>query len=192
MTGDESVYELPPAPLRPAGHGVRLREWTVQDSAAMVALFDDPDIARFTPLRSPFDLEAAHDYLAKAFDHRAEGRRVQLAITVDGRTPLGEVVLFPNPDAPREAELGYTVGPAHRGRGLAARAVRVLAEYALRELAVRRVILRIEPENAPSNAVARAAGFVVAPDPPLHREIRGRPVTLLTWERYPQDAAPPG
>ncbi|MGW8850866.1 GNAT family N-acetyltransferase [Streptomyces xiamenensis] len=185
MTGEEPVYVLPLAPLRLTGHGVQLREWTAADRAAMVALFDDPEIARWTPLRSPFDEAAADDYLAKARDSRPAGRRVQLAITLDGAVPLGEAVLFPNADAEREAELGYTVGPVHRGRGLAARAVRLLAEYALTELPVPRVILRIEPENAASNAVARAAGFALAPDEPLHREIRGRAVTLLTWARHP-------
>lgn len=59
--------------------------------------------------------------------------------------------------APEGTELGYVLGPAHRGQGLAARAVRVMAAYAFEELGVDRVILELEAENASSVGVATRA-----------------------------------
>lgn len=153
------------------GFGLRLREWTAADVPAMVELFDNAEVGRWTPLRSPFDEAAARDYLDRARERRAEDRGVQLAVTTDGHTPLGEVLLFAtgpggrDPGGP-DAELGYAIGPAHRGQGLATRAVRLMTGYAVAELAVRRVILRIDLGNAASEHVARATGFRLADGPP--------------------------
>jgi len=58
------------------------------------------------------------------------------------------------------AEMSYWTFPPHRGRGLAARAVRLACEYAFSELAVERMELYVEPGNHASRAVARKAGFV--------------------------------
>ena len=59
----------------------------------MVELFDDPEIDCRTPLASPFDLDAVREYLAVIRRTRAEGRRIQLAITADRGWTRGEVVL---------------------------------------------------------------------------------------------------
>ena len=60
----------------------------------------------------------------------------------------------------REAEAGYIVAPAARGRGIAVRALRLLTDWSLQELGLERVELRIEVENEPSIRVAERAGFV--------------------------------
>jgi RimJ/RimL family protein N-acetyltransferase len=57
------------------------------------------------------------------------------------------------------AELGYWVGADHRGRGVARRAIRAAANYALAELGIARVELLIEPHNPASCRAAEAAGF---------------------------------
>ncbi|MFC7643389.1 GNAT family N-acetyltransferase [Streptosporangium lutulentum] len=134
-----------------------LREWEEGDLAAMVGLFDDPDVAYWTPLVSPFDLEAARVYLKRAQERRAAGKRVQLAVTVDGGEPMGEVLLMLSELNLDVAEIGYAVGAAYRGRGLAARAVRVMTGFARDTVGVSRLLLEIEAENAASAGVARAA-----------------------------------
>jgi hypothetical protein len=75
------------------GHGLVLREWTDDDLPAMVDQFDDPEVDRWAPLRAPFNLDAAHDYLGEARHLRTNGQRMQLAVTIDGNTPLGEILL---------------------------------------------------------------------------------------------------
>lgn len=164
-----------------------LREWREDDLPAMSELFDDPDIAHFTPLVTPFDLDAAHAYLAKAEQNRLADLRLQLAITADGGVPLGEVLLIRTDLFPLVANIGYSVGAKHRGRRLAARAVRVLTAFARDEMALDRVQLQIEPDNGPSMAVARAAGFRLAGDPPIVLEEKGRAFSLHTWSRDLRD-----
>ncbi|GGZ55159.1 GNAT family N-acetyltransferase [Streptomyces subrutilus] len=163
-----------------AGEGLVLRDWTEADLGAMPELFDHPDIAYWTPIASPFDAAAARARLERARRLRAEGTAVLLAITVDGGAPLGEVMLR---RAPEGTELGYAVGPAHRGQGLAARAVRVMAAYARDRLGAERVILELEAENASSVAVAVAAGFALLDVPLITGEEKGRAYALQTWGR---------
>ncbi|WNI23205.1 GNAT family N-acetyltransferase [Streptomyces sp. ITFR-16] len=160
------------------GEGLVLRDWAEGDLAAMPGLFDHPDIAHWTPIVSPFDEAAARDRLERARRLRAEGTAVLLAVTADGGTPLGEVMLR---RAPEGTEIGYAIGPAHRGQGLAARAVRVVAAYAFEQLGVDRVILELEADNAASVAVAVRTGFSLLDVPLIEGEEKGRAYALQTW-----------
>ncbi len=160
------------------GEGLVLRDWTEADLDAMPELFDHPDIAYWTPIVSPFDAAAARVRLDRARQLRAEGTAILLAVTVDGGAPLGEVMLR---RAPEGTELGYAVGPAHRGQGLAVRAVGVMAAYAFEQLGAEQVILELEAENAASVAVATRAGFGLLDVPLIKGEGKGRPFVLQTW-----------
>ncbi|MEU9029512.1 GNAT family N-acetyltransferase [Streptomyces sp. NPDC048383] len=160
------------------GEGLILRDWTEADLAGMPELFDHPDIAYWTPIVSPFDDGAARTRLDRARQLRTDGTALLLAITVDGGAALGEVMLK---RAPEGTELGYAVGPAHRGQGLAARAVRVMAAYAFEELGAEQVILELEAENASSVGVAVRAGFRLLDVPLIKGEEKGRPYALQTW-----------
>ncbi|MFJ1597928.1 GNAT family N-acetyltransferase [Streptomyces sp. NPDC088261] len=53
-----------------------------------------------------------------------------------------------------------------------------------------RVVLEIEPDNRPSVAVARAAGFRLTDAPPETVTDKGRTYTLLTWVREAPGAVP--
>jgi RimJ/RimL family protein N-acetyltransferase len=160
------------------GEGLVLRDWTEADLEAMPDLFDHPDIAYWTPIVSPFDAAASRARLDRARRLRTEGATVLLAVTVDGHAPLGEVMLRRTPEG---AEIGYAVGPAHRGRGLAVRAVRVMTVYAFEELDMAQVVLELEAENAASVAVATRAGFRLLDVPLIEGKEKGRPYALQTW-----------
>ncbi|GAB3122529.1 hypothetical protein GCM10027160_41530 [Streptomyces calidiresistens] len=172
-----------PPDVRVVGTNVSLRPWELHDLSHMPALFDDPEVARWTALPSPFDLTAARARIARSHRLAAGGIGLQLAVTLPGeeRVPRGEIGLMRDADEPDTAELGYAIGPAHRGMGLASGSLALCAELALRELGFERVILRIDPENAPSLGVARSAGFVPADAPLFHRPMKGRLHTLVTW-----------
>ncbi|MFE2427498.1 GNAT family N-acetyltransferase [Streptomyces sp. NPDC059373] len=170
-----------PAALRLTGEGLVLREWTDDDPPAMAVLFDDPAIAYWTPLASPFDEAAARAYLATARQARADGLRVQLAITTDGGPPLGEILLIRKAADDPAASLGYSVGAAHRGRRLAARALIVMTHYAHHTAGLPRVTLSIEGGNAASVAVAVAGGYHLTDEPLLDVVNKGRSLALQTW-----------
>jgi RimJ/RimL family protein N-acetyltransferase len=158
-------------PLPVVGDDLVLRPLAQADAAALPALYDDPDVARYTPIESPFDAAAAQRYLERAAGQTQAGQALHLAITLDGGDMLGEVLAFvprhpaagsPD-DAPqkdRTLELGYVVGPAHRGQGLATRALRLLGEAVVRDLGATRLVLRIDAGNVASERVAAACGYV--------------------------------
>ena len=167
-----------PERIELSGEGLVLRDWTEADLAAMPELFDHADIAYWTPIVSPFGEAAARARLDRDRQLRAEGVAILLAITVGGGTPLGEVMLRRVAEG---AELGYAVGPAHRGQALAARAARVMAEYAFEQLSAERVFLELEAENAASVAVAVKTGFSLLDVPLITGEEKGRAYALQTW-----------
>ncbi len=170
------------SPLVLAGPGVVLREWRAADAPLMVELFDDPQIRRWTPMPNPFDLPAARAYLERAAQARETGHRVQLAVTLDGGAPCGEVLLFGIDHGLGEAELGYVLGAAYRGRGLATAALGLLAGYARDALGLGRLTLRIDPANAASVAVACRAGFAATDEPLVPQTVPGGRANLRTWE----------
>jgi RimJ/RimL family protein N-acetyltransferase len=59
------------------------------------------------------------------------------------------------------AEASYWIFPAYRGRGWAARALKLAVPWAA-DAGVRRFVVEIEPDNAASARVALRAGFVPA------------------------------
>ncbi|WP_405924586.1 GNAT family N-acetyltransferase [Streptomyces sp. NBC_00035] len=144
MIHEPTARPTVPARLRLSGEGVVLREWTENDLPAMTELFDDPEIAHWTPLAAPFDLAAARAYLATARQARVDGLRVQPAVTTDCRPPLGEVLVIYRNANDRTASLGYSVGAAHRGRRLGSSALTVMTEYAHHTMDLPRVTLSIE------------------------------------------------
>lgn len=157
---------------RIVGPGVVLRPWRAADLPAMVELFDDPDIARRTPLDSPFTLESARARLEKA----ARPDLLLLAVTTDGGRPLGEVMVTGT------GTMGYALGARHRGQGMAARALSVLRDHAHAALGLPVLRLEIEPDNEASNAVARAAGFTRVPGAGRPGSEKGRDFELAVWE----------
>ncbi|MBU2668540.1 GNAT family N-acetyltransferase [Actinoplanes bogorensis] len=171
-----------PYPLTLTGDGIILREWRSEDLDDLVRMLDEPEIARWSPMPSPFDVEAGIDYLKRCYQSRVGGRRIQLAITTDGARPLGEVTLFGVDLGLREAELGYLVDAQERRRGLASGALSLLSAYARSSLHLNRLLLRIDARNAGSAAVAQRCGYRLTGEPPILQEGPYGSSRLDTWE----------
>ena len=70
--------------------------------------------------------------------------------------------------------IGYWLLPTERDRGLATRAVRLLATWAMAAMDLHELRLVTEPGNLRSQAVAERSGFVRVDGPPGRAEIDGR------------------
>ena len=141
----------------------------------MVELFDDPDIARWTPLPAPF---TAVDACARLVKSRRSDL-ILLAITTDGTRPLGEVMVTAT------GSMGYAVGARHRRKGLATRALTLLRDHAGASLGLPLLRLEIDPDNVASAAVARGAAFRLVPSGRRTAEEKGRRYVLDVWEHAP-------
>ena len=76
------------------------------------------------------------------------------------QTVIGDAGFMGPPGADGAIEIGYSVTPSYRGRGIATEAVRALACWGLNQPAVLSILARCESGNAPSIGVLRRVGFV--------------------------------
>jgi RimJ/RimL family protein N-acetyltransferase len=146
------AFPLPDPPLDDPAAGIVLRPWrtTPADAAALAAAWD---AAGRGPGESP------DAWIAGDAGRRAAGLALDLVVALDDAA-AGEVGLRNLDDDRRRAEMGWWIAPAHRGRGLATAAVRLLAGWALGPpCGLVQVWARIEAGNAASARVAAGAGF---------------------------------
>lgn len=141
---------------------VTLRPWTEADAGAIVSICDgDAELARWLDrLPQPYTERDALEYVARAARGWAGAdEETPLAVT-DASTAeiVGSCGLSWRPGH-SIVEVGYWTARSARGRGVAPRAVRLLAGWALAELGFARLELRAEPGNAASLRVAEKAGF---------------------------------
>lgn len=74
---------------------------------------------------------------------------------------VGDVGLSPAEGESGVVKIGYTMDPAHQGRGYATEAVRALVDYAFDTLGADIVRAYASAENLPSIRVAEKAGLIL-------------------------------
>jgi RimJ/RimL family protein N-acetyltransferase len=138
-----------------------LRPWRDSDLGALVAACQDPEIARWTRVPSPYGEADARAFLLQRYDAIHAGSAAPFAITLaaDDRMLLGSIALMRLNWRHRRAEIGYWLAADARGEGHATRAVRLLCGWAARALGLERIDLVAATANAASQAVAERAGF---------------------------------
>jgi RimJ/RimL family protein N-acetyltransferase len=146
---------------------VGVRPLAEGDVEAIVRACADPEISRWTRVPQPYTPEDARRFIAVAATEAAAGLSVALAVTDDHGRLLGTVGLMEVDRCAGRGEIGYWLAREARGRGAATRAVRLLAEWAARELGLGRLEILVQRANAASVRVAERAGF--APSGELRR-----------------------
>jgi RimJ/RimL family protein N-acetyltransferase len=142
---------------------VVLRDVRQDDVPALVEGCRDPLTRRFTAaIPDPYEEEDARRWVALQPSLIAGGRERHFAIAgAQDDALLGMTGVHHVDRAARSALCGYWVGPHHRGRGVAGRALRLLVRWALDDYGVVRLGLFADVENVASQRVAEAAGFTV-------------------------------
>ena len=144
-----------PRPSEPLSDGVvSLREWREADVPAIVDICTDPDVVRFTRVPSPYSEQDARAFLAGGV---IEEMRFAIVSAQDEADVLGSIGLRDADEL--RGEVGYLVRASARGRGVASRALRLLAEWALTERGLARVQLYARLDNPASQRAAEKAGF---------------------------------
>ncbi len=180
----DDVIPLPlPEPALSDG-GLVLRAWDEQDVLVVLAAGLDRLISRYR-YSLPRTADAARSWITATETQRLAGERLELAIT-EHSTPVGSVALADI--AHGNAMVRYWLLPEARGRGLASRAVRLLAGWAFSTLGLGRLAAFIELENRASGAVVERCGFVE--EGRLRRHITshdGKRVDTLLFALLPED-----
>ncbi|MEV7221270.1 GNAT family N-acetyltransferase [Streptomyces sp. NPDC056353] len=150
-----------PQPTIPTGDGLMLRPWRAEDAPAVHAAFQDP-VMRQWHIRAADSEEEVRGWIAEwqqAWDRESN---VQWAVAdaaddrLLGRVALRQVLLGDG-----VAEVAYWTTAGARGRGVAARATRTLARWALDEIGFQRLELSHAVANEASCRVAQKSGFAL-------------------------------
>jgi RimJ/RimL family protein N-acetyltransferase len=159
---------------------VALRPFTEDDVPALAAaLQNDPEIDRWTRIPSPYTEEHAREFIATT-DERAfavvDQKSGELLGGIGARLHDEGVV-----------EIGYWVRADARGRGVATRALVLIARFAVTELGARRIQLTTDPANVASQRVAEKAGFRREGILRSLHEFKGRRRDAVMFSLLPQD-----
>jgi RimJ/RimL family protein N-acetyltransferase len=150
--------EYPDPPL--ADDAMALRAPREEDIAAITAACQDPLIVRYTYVPYPYGEQDARDWLRLAERQRREGSALGFVVADrDSDRVIASVGVNAINWRDRVAQIGYWVAPEARRQGVASRSVRMLSRWALDELGLARVEIRVDVENRASQVVAEAAGF---------------------------------
>ena len=133
-----------------------LRPFRAEDAQALAGYRSDPDVARYQGWETPFPVEAAARMIAEMTDPAAPGW-FQHAIDLDG-TVIGDVGVNLHENL-MQAEIGYTLAPAHQGHGYATEAVRRVLEHLFTERGLHRVSAECDARNERSAALLARLGF---------------------------------
>jgi RimJ/RimL family protein N-acetyltransferase len=124
------------------------------------ALTADPDVIRFTRVPANRADGFAAMWVGTYVQAWKDGSRAGFAIVDESDNAfLGMAALVQLSRDMAEGELGYIVAPAARGRGVAGRAIKLLAEWAFSEVGLERLEAWIDVANEPSKRVAERVGF---------------------------------
>jgi RimJ/RimL family protein N-acetyltransferase len=130
-----------------------------EHAEGMDALARDVDVDRFTRVPMPVPEGFGAVWVQRYVDGWSDGTRCGFAIVGEGDEFLGFAALVALNVEEQEAEAGYLVKSAARGRGIATRALRLLTAWAFAEYPLERIELLIDIANAPSEVVAQRCGY---------------------------------
>ena len=152
---------FPDPPL--ADQVVVLRAWSADDVPEKLMMFADPSIQRFSwPQTADYTEVDAQRFFADQEKARLRGEELQFALAEpsDHRTVLGGGSVYAIDLDQGRAAVGFWLGPAARGRGVATHATRLMARWAFDDLGIARLELTCAPDNEASQRVAGRCGFV--------------------------------
>ena len=152
-----------------------LREWRADDFDVLARIYSDVEVMKF--LGGTMERNDAWRALAGAIGHWALRGYGTWAVErkADGAL-VGRVGLI-NPEGWPGLEVGWTLGRPYWGQGYASEAAAAALRFAFLTQTVERMISCIDPDNAPSQAVALRIG-----------ETKGERLTLRTGGKdYPVD-----
>jgi len=158
---------------------ILLRPFTDGDVPAIVAACQDPEIPRWTSVPTPYTEADARAWLASTEEETfaiADAASDEVLGSIGVRYFDGGV-----------GEVGYWVRREARGRGVATRALELIARWALLEKGLGRFQLRADVANEPSKRVAEKAGFVREGVLRSSLELKGERHDVVMYSLIPED-----
>ena len=137
-----------------------LREFTLQDVDALVAVLGDPVAMQYYP--APFNRKEVEEWIERNRQrYQREGYGLWAMLLRETEQLIGDCGCFLRDiEGRNEVEIAYHVRRDLWGDGYATEAARACMQYAFNKLGLDRVISLIRPENVPSIRVAEKNGLI--------------------------------
>lgn len=135
-----------------------LREFSLDDSAALHAIISLPEVVRYQT-EDPTDEAGSRAVIEGIIAAQGASPRLvfDFAVIHDGAL-VGRVGMKRGADS-RQASLWFEVAPAHHGHGYASEAARALLELAFEDVGLHRVTGDCDPRNPASARVMERIGM---------------------------------
>jgi RimJ/RimL family protein N-acetyltransferase len=153
----------------------------------MHELGQDPDVLKWTYVSAPFTREKAMEWVQRYVDGWKDGSLAGFSIHSSAGEFLGFAALVRVNTEGREGEAGYIVAPRARGKGIATKALRMLTDWALFDLGLQRVELRMDAGNRASIEVAKRSGYIYEGTLRSAFFKEGRRSDTVVYSRLPED-----
>ncbi len=136
-----------------------LRPFDVDDCDSLLEITQEPDIFRYFPTKTPWDMDKVERAIRYQSDHWNRHHYGLFAITArkDGQL-MGWCGLEYLPDT-NETEVGYLLGHAFWGKGYASEAAKASVKFGLREMGMKQIIGLTDPANFASQRVLEKCGL---------------------------------
>jgi RimJ/RimL family protein N-acetyltransferase len=138
---------------------VTLRAWRPADAPAVCDACQDPLIARHTYVPQPYALADAEGFISNCTRARETGSTAAGFAIVDADSDRVLGSMSRPPLGGDRASFGYWLAPWARGRGVATRALRLIADWTQATTSAIRLELYTDVDNPASGRVAERAGF---------------------------------
>lgn len=133
-----------------------LREWRASDFDTLAEFYSDADVMKF--LGGVMERNDAWRALCSLLGHwQLRGYGVWAVERKSDGALMGRVGMI-NPEGWPALEIGWTLGKPYWGQGYASEAAEAAVRYAFLTQPVDRLISCIDPDNTPSQAVAKRVG----------------------------------
>ena len=147
-------------PPRLAGARVALRPVRHDDAAAVFAVFGNPRVMRYWSRPALASIAEAQALVENIHDCFARRVLVQWAVVRPADDVLiGTCTLNAIELEHRRCEIGYALGAAYWGQGLAREAVTLAIQFAFEALGLERIEADVDPRNAASLGLLERMGF---------------------------------
>jgi RimJ/RimL family protein N-acetyltransferase len=181
------VHWVPPEPRLQAGD-ISLRLFEERDAAAVAAACQDAAILRFTFMEDGLTAARALEWIIRSNTWWPKGHPRFAIVDADDDRLLGQVGLGVNTQH-LSAEEYYWVAATERGRGVACRALGLVADWGFSK-GIERLFLLIHPQNEASNRLAAKMGFVREGVLRSYEPVKDERPDLVSWSLLPGDPRP--
>ncbi len=179
------VQIFPTEPI--IGDGITLRQFTEADIPAIYEACNDPEIQRWIPLPSPYEVKDAEFFVKEfAVNAQSSGTGIVFAVEVNNQL-VGAIDVSGAKWSNRDCGIGYWAVPSRRGNGYLSKALELLSNWVIQEHAFQRIEVFVGTENYASQKVAERAGFIREGISRNKAVIRGSRIDVILYSKIPTD-----